>query len=239
VITADRVGVRFLFARHSRVLTSGAARVRRVGAETWGLKDVSFSLAPGQGFALLGASGSGKTTLLRLIAGIFEPDTGRIEVDGKIASVLSTDAGLLPLLTGRQNALHLGVLAGLPRSTARLQLESVKKRSGLGEYFERPVLTFSQGMRARLGFSVAEQVDPQIILLDEVHEALDHEFRQVLEDRARALVSAGGVVVAAGHDHPMLERLCDRALYLAHGSVRADGPFREVQRQYFDELGAA
>jgi len=236
VIEAHQLGLRFLFDRQRRIMTNGAARFRRISSETWGLKDVTFSLAGGQGVALLGASGSGKTTLLRLLAGVYEPDAGSLEVRGKIASLLSIDAGLLALLTGRENALHLGVLAGLTRAESRAALEGVKERSMLADYFERPVSSYSQGMRARLGFAVADEADPKILLLDEVHEALDHEFREILEQRARQLVAGGGVVIAAGHDHPMLERLCQSALYLSHGSLRAAGSFKDNQRQYFDEL---
>jgi len=236
VIEAHQAGVRFLFDRQRRVVTSAAARLRRSGSETWGLRNLNVSIAPGDGVALLGPSGSGKTTLLRLIAGIYEVDEGRIGVRGNVASLLSIEAGLLSLLTGRENALHLGVLAGLSRASSRASLEDVKRRSSLDDYFERPVSSYSQGMRARLGFAVATQTNPEIILLDEIHEALDHEFRAILEERARELRSAGGVVVAAGHDHEMLAHLCDRALYLSHGALRAEGPFAEVQRQYLDEL---
>jgi lipopolysaccharide transport system ATP-binding protein len=236
VIDAHQVGVRFLFDRQRRVVSSASSRIRRKGSETWGLKDVTFSIGPGEGIALLGPSGSGKTTLLRLIAGVYDPDSGRIDVGGHVASLLSIDAGLLSMLTGRENALHLGVLAGLSRAESRGALEAIKQRSGLGEYFERPVASFSQGMRARLGFAVADQADPKVMVLDEVHEALDHEFREILEQRARALLASGGAVVAAGHDHPMLERLCDRALYLSHGFLKASGSFVDVQRTYLEEL---
>jgi ABC-type polysaccharide/polyol phosphate transport system ATPase subunit len=232
------VSVRFLFDRQRRVVTSAAARLRRRGSQAWGLRDVSFSIGPGEGVALLGPSGSGKTSLLRLIAGIYEPDEGEIEVTGNVASLLSIEAGLLSTLTGRENAMHLGVLAGLSRAQARAALGDVKQRSGLGEYFERPVSSFSQGMRARLGFAVADETDPRVMLLDEVHEALDHEYREILEERARDLVLRGGVVVAAGHDHPMLARLCDRALYLTHGRLRAQGAFADVQAEYLSELPA-
>jgi lipopolysaccharide transport system ATP-binding protein len=238
VIEAHGVGVRFLFDRHRRVVTRASARLRRSGSEAWGLRDVSFAIAPGEGVALLGPSGSGKTSLLRLITGIYEPDSGRIEVRAGVASLLSIDAGLMPLLTGRENALHLGVLAGLSRPRSRAALAQVKQRSGLGEYFERPVSSYSQGMRARLGFAVADEADPKIIVLDEVHEALDHEYREILENRARELVSRGGVVVAAGHDHPMLARLCDRALYLSRGSLVAEGRFDAVQERYLSEVPA-
>ena len=236
MIEARGLGVRFLFDRQRRVMSTSAARLRRTGSETWGLRDVTFSVTSGEGVALLGPSGSGKTSLLRLIAGIYEPDEGALEVRGGVASLLSIDAGLLPLLTGRENALHLGVLSGLSRARSRDALEEVKRRSGLEDYFERPVSSFSQGMRARLGFAVADEADPRVMILDEVHEALDHEYREVLEVRARELLSSGGVLVAAGHDHPMLARLCDRALYLSQGSLRAGGSFADVQARYLSEV---
>lgn len=236
MIVARNVGVRFLFDRQRRVVTQSAARIRRRGSETWGLNGLSFSIAPGEGIALLGASGSGKTTLLRLLAGVYEPDAGTLDVYGNVASLLSVDAGLLPVLTGRENALHLSVLAGRSRAEARAALETIKERSDLGEYFERPVSSFSQGMRARLGLAVGDGRATKILLLDEVHEALDHEFRQKLERRARELIAAGGIVIAAGHDHPMLRRLCDRAFYLAQGALRGEGSFADVQQQYLEEL---
>jgi len=232
MIVAENVGVRFLFDRQQRVVTTGAASLRRFGSETWGLRGVSFSIGPGESVALLGASGSGKTTLLRLLGGIYSPDEGRLHVAGRVGTLLSVEAGLLSLLTGRENALQLGVLAGMSRAQARAALEDVKSRSRLDEYFERPVSSYSQGMRARLGFAVAETTAPQILLLDEVHEALDHEFRQVIEERAHRIVADGGIVVGAGHDHAMLERLCKRALHLEHGSIHADGPILAVRDAY-------
>jgi len=236
VITAHEVGISFRFDRQRRVVTRSAARIRRAGPTIWGLRDLSFSLEPGEGVALLGRSGSGKTTLLRLLGGVYSPDAGTLAVRGNVACLLSTDAGLLPLLTGRENALHLSVLAGLTRAQARAALDSIKERSDLGDYFERPVSSFSQGMRARLGLAVQDERNTDILLLDEVHEALDHEFRQKLEERAHDLLAHGGIVVAAGHDHPMLRRLCTRALYLRDGRLQAEGSFDEIQRTYLDEL---
>ncbi len=230
------MGVEFLFDRHLRVVTPGEARLRGRGLTTWGLQDVSFEIRPGEGTALIGPSGSGKTTLLRVLAGVYAPDTGRIDIDGRVASLLSIDSGLLHLLTGRENALLLGVLSGLSRSRVVRALDDVKERSGLGDAFERPVLTYSQGMRARLGIAVAEEGEPQILVLDEVHEALDHEFRHFLQERAHALLEAGGVVVAAGHDHAMLASLCTRALWLDKGKLRAHGPFEDVQPRYLEAV---
>jgi ABC-type polysaccharide/polyol phosphate transport system ATPase subunit len=239
MIVADHLGVQFFFNRYLRVVTPGEARLRGQGMTTWGLRDVTFSIGGGEGTALIGPSGSGKTTLLRVLAGIFMPDRGKLEVRGRVASLLSVDAGLLALLTGRENALLLGVIAGLPRRTAVRALDVVKERSGLDEAFERPVLTYSQGMKARLGFAVAEETDPQILPLDEVHEALDHEFRNFLQERAEAIVKAGGIVIAAGHDHPMLARLCTRAIWMDGGTVREEGPFDEVQPRYLQAVEAS
>ncbi len=238
-VAAAELGVRFLFDRQNRVVTATLAGLRRRGSDTWGLRDVTFELQPGDAVALIGPSGSGKTTLLRTIAGILTPDQGRIDVDGQVASLLSIDAGLMPVLTGRENARLLGVLAGLPRAEARRRLGAVHERTGLGAEFDRPVSSYSQGMRARLGFAVAEQVEPSILLLDEVHEALDHEFRTIVEERAAETIRSGGIVVAAGHDHPMLERLCTRALLLEHGGLVRDGPFDQIQSAYLGEDGTS
>ncbi|MFN8188104.1 MAG: ATP-binding cassette domain-containing protein [Gaiellales bacterium] len=231
-VVARDIGVRFLFDRHRRVVTPTLSRFRRKGVETWGLRGLSLSIGPGEGVALLGPSGSGKTSLLRVIAGVLSPDEGRIEVRGRVGSLLSIDAGLLAPLTGRENATLLGVLAGLSRAESRRALESVKERSRLGEPFERPVASYSQGMRARLGFAVADEARPAILVLDEVHEALDHEFRAVVEQRALEVREAGGIVIATGHDHAILERLCERGVLMGEGQIEADGPFREVQRAY-------
>lgn len=234
-VVADGVGVRFLFDRQSRRLSPTLAPVRRRWTDTWGLRDVSFRLERGEGVALMGLSGSGKTSLLRMIAGVYAPDEGRIDVDGRVATLLSIEAGLLAQLTGRENALLLGVLNGLSRAEARASLPYVRERSGLGDAFERAVASYSQGMRARLSFSVSERADPQILLLDEVHEALDHEFRDLVSATAHDLLERGGIVVATGHDLPLLERLCERAILLDRGRIRADGPFAEVQELYLDE----
>jgi ABC-type polysaccharide/polyol phosphate transport system ATPase subunit len=231
-ITANGLGIRFLFDRQARVVTPTLARLRRRGSETWGLHDVSLSIRAGESVALLGPSGSGKTSLLRTIAGVFEPDAGTIRIQGRVASLLSIEAGLLPTLTGRENCLLLGVLAGFSRRESAAKLDVIKDRSGLGDAFERPIASYSQGMRARLGYTVAASTDPDVMLLDEVHEALDHEFRNVVYEQAHHTLAEGGIVVAAGHDHGLLEQLCKRAVLLDHGAIRADGPFAEVQTTY-------
>jgi ABC-type polysaccharide/polyol phosphate transport system ATPase subunit len=238
VIRLDGVGVRFHFDRHQKVMTPVAARLRRSGSTTWGVRGVSFETTGGEGIALIGPSGSGKTTTLRLLAKVYWPDEGQVLVRGRVASLLSVEAGLLHLLTGRENAMLLGVLGGLSRRGSRRALESVRERSLLGDAFDQPVSTYSQGMRARLGFAVADETDPEILLLDEVHEALDHQYRAIVEERARSIVEAGGVVVAAGHDHEMLARLCTRATWMQDGQIRESGRFEEVQPRYLEAVRA-
>jgi lipopolysaccharide transport system ATP-binding protein len=235
-ICARDVGVRFYVDRHHQVVTPTVAHLRRAGKTKWGVRGVSFEVAPGEAVALLGPSGSGKTTLLRLIAGVYLCDTGSIDVDGRIASLLSVEAGLISLLTGRENAMLLGVLVGMTRSETRASIERIKEFSGLGDQFEDPVSSFSQGMRARLGFAVGQVANPEVLLLDEIHEALDHEFRDVVTRYALDLLERGGAVVAAGHDHPMLARFCSHALFIQSGGIRASGEFSEVQGTYLDGI---
>jgi len=234
-IIADGVGIHYQFDRQQRTVSPTIARLRRSGADNWALRDLSFSIGAGEGVALLGASGSGKSTLLRTIAGVLEPDTGTLRTSGHVGSLLSIQAGVMALLTGRENTMLLGVLAGMSLNQAKASIDEARRRSQLGDAFERLVASYSQGMRARLGLAVVELTDPSILLLDEVHEALDHEFREHVEQYARRLIGNGGIVVAAGHDHPMLERLCDRALLLEGGRLVTEGAFRSVQHDYLGE----
>ena len=235
VVRAQGLGINYLFDHQQRTMSPTIAWLRRISSDIWALTDLTFEIAGGEGVALLGASGSGKSTLLRVLAGILPPDRGEIVISGRVGSLLSVHAGVMALLTGRENTLLLGVLAGLTPAQARAAMEDVKRRSGLGEQYERLVASYSQGMRARLGLAVIERTEPEILLLDEIHEALDHEFRDHIEDYARALLDRGGVVVAAGHDHPMLKRMCTRALLLDHGRLVADGELTAVQRTYLGD----
>jgi lipopolysaccharide transport system ATP-binding protein len=219
-IVVSDLGVRFNIDRQHRPATPTLARIRRRCTTIWGLRGLSFTIEAGAGVGLVGPNGAGKTTLLRVLAGVFAPDTGRVVVEGRVGSLLSVDSGLMGGLTGRENAMLLGVLAGLPRERVRRALPEIARRSDLEGALDRPVSTYSQGMRARLGFAVIEQADPTLLLLDEVHEALDESFRRELATRCEQIRGAGGIVVAAGHDHGELARLCDRALVLEPSGPR-------------------
>jgi ABC-type polysaccharide/polyol phosphate transport system ATPase subunit len=232
LIEARGVGIQFHFDRQRRVLSPTLARIRRGGPEPWALRGVDLVAEPGDGIALVGPTGSGKTTLLRLLGGILAPDEGSLTVRGELGTLLSPQAGLVGLLTGRENAELLGVLVGMSPPEARAAVAPIREMSGLGDSFELPVSSYSEGMRARLGFAVAAQRAVDLLLLDEVHEAMDHEFRGAMAERARAVRGRGGIVVAAGHDHPVLATLCDRAVWMESGAVRRDGEFHEVVDTY-------
>jgi ABC-type polysaccharide/polyol phosphate transport system ATPase subunit len=235
-IRCEDVGVRFQLDRARNVVTPAYARLVRSGETVWGLESATLEVKPGEAIALVGRSGSGKTTLLRVLAGVLPADRGTLTISGRIGSLLAIDAGLLSRLTGTENAVLLSVLAGMTRKQAAQALPRIREISGLGAAFERPVSAWSQGMRARLGFAVADCMEPDILLLDEVHEALDHEFRAVIEERAHALKLDGGIVVAAGHDHGLLERVCERAVLIQDGRVVDDGPVDRVAGDYVAAL---
>ncbi|MCY7302613.1 MAG: ATP-binding cassette domain-containing protein [Thermoleophilia bacterium] len=231
-ISAVGVGLEFRFDRQRRPVSPRLSRLRRAGTRSWGLRDIDLEIGSGEAVALLGRSGGGKTTFLRTIGGVYVPDVGTLTIEGQIGALLSVGAGVMGSLTGRENAQLLGVLAGLSLSAARNATANVQAASGLGISFERPVSSYSQGMRARLGFATADEADPTILLLDEVHEALDHDYRAFVRGRAREILASGGIVIAAGHDHPLLEQLSTRALWLARGAIVADGPFADVCEEY-------
>jgi ABC-type polysaccharide/polyol phosphate transport system ATPase subunit len=231
-VALERVGVRFDFDRRSRVVTPVLAHVRRIRTIAWGLRGVDLRLEPGAGLALVGPTGSGKTTLLRILAGVLPADEGSVAVRGRVGSLLATEVGLQAMLTGRENSLLLGVLAGLSMAETRARMDEIAARAKLGDAFDRPIHTYSQGMRARLHLAAIQSVSAQVLLLDEVFEALDHEFRGIVEAYARELRERGGIVVAAGHDHVALERICPRALWLDGGRVRGEGSFAEVVPAY-------
>lgn len=231
-VVAEGLGVHFFFDRQHRVVTPALARLRRRSSDLWGIHGVDLAIGPGEGVALIGSNGAGKSTLLRAIAGVLPADAGRVEARGRVAALLSVDAGLMPTLTGRENCMLLGVLAGLSRRRAQGALDEIQEQTALGEEFDHPVSSYSQGMRARLGFAVADQVGPDILLLDEVHEAIDHDSRAPVEERAREILRNGGIVAAAGHDHLLLQRLCGRAVLLHDGTIEADGDFGQVSGSY-------
>lgn len=196
------------------------------------LADFDLRVEAGDGVALLGPNGSGKSTLLRLLAGIYEPTSGTIEMRGRVGTVIELGAGFHPELTGAENVHLYGAMLGLSRREVAARYGQILDFAGLGDFIAMPVKYYSSGMQARLAFAVAVCVDPAILLLDEVLAVGDQAFRERCMERLRRFRENGGTLVAVSHDPEGIEDLCERAIWLEEGRKRMEGPIREVAAAY-------
>lgn len=200
----------------------------------WALRDVSFTAAAGKILGLIGRNGSGKSTLLRVLAGILQPDTGQVTVQGKVSTLMSLGAGFKGDLTGRENAILNAVLLGLSRKEIEARLDEVIEFAELEEFIDMPVRTYSSGMRARLGFSVASVVQPDILLLDEILGVGDAAFKQKSEVVMQEMLSRAQTIVVATHDMSFVRHSCHHVLWLEKGRVEAFGAPTDVLPHYLD-----
>jgi len=200
------------------------------------LREVSFELEKGRCLGLIGKNGAGKSTLLRIIAGISPPGSGDITVAGKTASLLELGSGFHPEFTGRENLRLNGMIAGFEPSELEQKVESMSAFSELGEFIELPVRTYSDGMYLRLGFSLAQALEPDLFLIDEALAVGDEYFRAKCLRRMLEFKEQGKSLLIASHDLTMVRGLCDCGLYLRQGEVRKSGPAGEVIECYLDEV---
>ena len=200
--------------------------------ELWALKDVDFDIAPGQTFGIVGRNGSGKSTLLKLIVGIFSSSTGRLQVTGRVGSLIEIGAGFHPEFTGVENVYLNAAIYGLKRSYVDEHLDEIIEFAELQQFKDVPVRTYSSGMYMRLGFAVAMHVQPDILLLDEVLAVGDEAFQQKCFGRLDDFKRAGGTIVFVSHDPSAIERLCDRAIMLDGGRIVEEGAATEVVSAY-------
>ena len=202
----------------------------------WALKDVSFDLYHGESLGVIGRNGAGKSTLLQVLAGILRPDQGELINHGVQTALLSLQIGFVPYLTGRQNALLSGMLIGLHRKEVIEKMRDIQSFSELGDFFDQPISTYSSGMKARLGFSVAFQLDPDVLLIDEVLGVGDSDFRHkssaVMHDKIRS----DKTIVLVSHSAQTIRQLCDRAVWIEEGVTRAYGDTPEVLHLYEKQL---
>jgi len=192
------------------------------------LSGLSFTIGKGERVALLGSNGSGKTTLLRTIAGIYEPVAGRLLVEGAIGSLIDSGAGMNPLLTGRENIMLRGLYRGLTKQDRRVMAGEVAEFSGLGEFIDLPIRSYSAGMNVRLSFAMATAINPEILLMDEWLLVGDANFMSKAEDRLTRLVTGVDILVIATHNMDIVRRCCTRAIKLDAGRIVADGPVEKV-----------
>jgi ABC-type polysaccharide/polyol phosphate transport system ATPase subunit len=196
------------------------------------LKEVSFQLAPGESLGLIGHNGAGKSTILNLATGLALPDSGKIEVRGRIASLLELGAGFHPDLTGAENLRINAALSGLTRRQTLDRFEEIVEFSGVRNFIHEPLRTYSSGMMVRLAFSVAIHTDPEILLVDEVIGAGDQDFYAKCLNKIQGLQSQGKTMLLASHSLALIGMLCQRALWLDHGRVIQIGPAAEVVAAY-------
>ncbi len=202
------------------------------GEPFWALKDVSFDLHHGETLGVIGRNGVGKSTLLKLLAGVILPNKGTISNAGYQAGLLSLQLGFVGYLSGRENAILSGMLMGLSKREVLERLPSIIDFAELGEFIDRPIATYSSGMVARLGFAVAFQVDPDILLIDEVLGVGDAEFFAKSTQMMREKIASNKTIVFVSHHAVLIQQLCTRAVWIEQGETRAEGTPAEVIAQY-------
>jgi lipopolysaccharide transport system ATP-binding protein len=212
-----------------------AFRERRLERNPPVLEDISLTIEHGSTVGFVGRNGAGKSTLLGLIAGVLKPDSGRITVNGRISSLLELGAGFHPDLTGRENIELYGVVLGFRRAEVRRRLDSIISFAELEEHIDVPIRFYSSGMVARLGFAVVSQLDPDILLIDEVLAVGDSGFQAKCFEVIDRFHAAGGTIVLVSHSADDITRLCDQAFLIEARRIAASGSPREVMQRYRPE----
>lgn len=206
--------------------------------EFWAIKDVSFQVERGEALGIIGPNGAGKSTALKLFSGILRPDRGRISISGRLSALIEVGAGFHPELTGRENIYLNGAILGMKRKEMDRKLDEIVAFSELSEFIDTPVKRYSSGMYARLGFSVAAHVDPDILLVDEVLSVGDWAFQRKCLEKMEAFVKRGVTIIFISHNLQAVMNLCSRALLLRKGSVVEAGSAGRVVRRYLSEASS-
>lgn len=204
-------------------------------AEFWALKDISMSVRPGEAVGIIGANGAGKSTLLKVVARVVPPTTGRVRVSGIVAPILTLGAGFDPEMTGRENIYLNGAMLGFSRLEMNKKMSSLLAFSGLVEFIDAPLRTYSDGMVARLAFAIATDIKSDLILIDEVLTVGDINFQEKCKARIKAYKDKGTTILVVSHNPGTVEEICDRVIWLEHGKIRAEGNTAEIISKYGDE----
>jgi lipopolysaccharide transport system ATP-binding protein len=205
---------------------------RRAERRFRALSDISFALAPGESLGLLGENGAGKSTLLKLVAGVTQPTSGRISVNGRVAAILELGSGFHPDFTGRQNIELNAAMLGLEPDEVRNRMPAIIEFAEIGDFIDRPVRQYSSGMAMRLAFSIAIQVDPDILIVDEALSVGDGYFQKKCKDRISAFRDSGKTLLFCSHALYYISAFCDNAIWLRNGRVEAVGETKDVVQQY-------
>lgn len=236
VLELDRVSLRYRLAKQRLPSIKDYAIHWVKGTLTyesfWALTEVGFSVQRGEVLGIVGRNGAGKSSLLKVISGVLEPTTGSLRFDGRIAPILELGTGFDFELTGRENIFLNGMLLGRTRREIRERLDSIIEFSELGDFIESPIRSYSSGMFARLGFSIASAWTPDLLILDEVFAAGDAAFTRKCEKTLSNFRDAGVTILLVSHSAPIVLETCTRALWLERGKLVADGRPEEVVGDY-------
>ncbi|MHB0976054.1 MAG: ABC transporter ATP-binding protein [Candidatus Aquicultorales bacterium] len=238
VITFENVSKKYRLGTLSlrEAITNSANQLVRRKAEDpkefWALKDVSFEVGEGEVVGIVGPNGAGKSTILKLLSGITEPTSGKVWVDGKVASLIEVGAGFHPELSGRENVYLNGAIMGLSKKEIDRKFESVVAFSELEKFIDTPVKRYSSGMYVRLGFSIAIHTEPEVLLVDEVLSVGDASFRKKSMDAAEALINGGATVIIVSHNMGAIGRICKRGIWLENGEVVEQGQTQDIIDEY-------
>jgi lipopolysaccharide transport system ATP-binding protein len=197
------------------------------------LSKISFTINDGDRVGLVGHNGAGKSTLLRALSGVYAPTSGNSLIQGQVGSLIDISLGINPEATGHENVLIRGQLLGLSKTEIASRYDAIVEFAELGDFMEVPVRTYSSGMHLRLAFAVSTVVRPEILLMDEWLSVGDEGFKDKAEDRLTEMVSETKILVIATHSRELVEKVCNRVLWLDHGRIRMDGPVGEVVPAYF------
>tara|TARA_B100001564_G_scaffold314803_1_gene289151 strand:- start:4011 stop:4706 length:696 start_codon:yes stop_codon:yes gene_type:complete len=211
-------------------------KYRKEKFEPSGIRDISLSVRKGEVLGIIGHNGSGKSTLLKLMAGVFPPDTGSIAIRGSVSLLAGVGVGFHKDLTGRENAYLYGALMGRTQEQINNLIDEIQQFAELKHHFDRPLRTYSSGMKSRLGISVATAFNPDLLLIDEVLGVGDASFREKSKKRVRKMIEKSGAVVIVSHSLGLLTEICDRIIVLEDGKIIFQGNPNEGVEQYKKSL---
>ena len=225
--------LRDLIPATARRLMGKATRRHQLAAnQFWALQDVSFQVRPGDVLGIIGRNGAGKSTILKTLTKIIPPTLGRAEVRGRVGALLEIAAGFHQDLTGRENLFLQGAIMGMPKALIRQKFDEIVEFSGISAFIDTPTKRYSSGMNARLGFSIAAHLSPDVLIIDEVLAVGDFEFQQRAFGRMRSLARSGIPVVVVSHQLDRVAELCTKAILLERGRVKMAGPTHECIQAY-------
>ena len=234
VVQATEVSKKFkLVHERNNSIKAALLRGRRtVSEDFWALKGVSFEVYKGETFGLIGENGSGKSTMLKCLTRILRPNGGSVHVEGKVSALLELGAGFHPELSGRENVYLNGAILGLSQKELRNRFDDIVEFAGIGQFIDEPVKNYSSGMYVRLGFSVAINVDPDVLFVDEVLAVGDEAFQRKCNEKFAELKRAGKTIVLVSHGMVGVQNICDRVAWFSHGQLMQVGQPRDVIEAY-------